>query len=323
MDTTGKMRFSCLAVVVFVLMVSFSLVSCSGGGGATAPVSVNRTVSGIVTGLTGTGLVLQDNSGDDLTLATNGTFTFATTVASGAAYAVTVKSQPAWQLCLVTNGTGTIISANVTDITVACAAQDWTIGLAAHYKCDGNANDSIGSANGMLSSGFTYTTDRHGIGTSACNFNGVDSKVTVTSSTITTPGSNGFSIAFWARRSVSSFTGSIIYGGQFSIHGSINFTVIPGSTIGVMSSFPQDTWTHIVATYDKNTLLIKIYKDGTFISQATKLDSIGGLYVTELYFGQHAWWPAATYWTGALDEVRLYGRALSDVEVQQLYDYEK
>ena len=43
-------------------------------------------MGGTVSGLSGT-VVLQDNGGDDLTVTANGSFTFATTVASGAAYA--------------------------------------------------------------------------------------------------------------------------------------------------------------------------------------------------------------------------------------------
>lgn len=80
------------------------------------------TVGGTVTGLSGTGLVLQNNLGDDRAIAADGSFTFATSVASGAAYSVTVKTQPSapYQTCIVTNATGTIAAANVTNVAVAC-----------------------------------------------------------------------------------------------------------------------------------------------------------------------------------------------------------
>ena len=51
------------------------------------------TVGGTVSGLSGT-VVLQDNGGDDLTVTANGSFTFATQAGGGAAYAVTVKTNP-------------------------------------------------------------------------------------------------------------------------------------------------------------------------------------------------------------------------------------
>ena len=82
--------------------------------------SVNAyTVGGTVSGLSGT-LVLQNNAADDLTLTANGAFTFATPVASGATYAVTVKTKPAGYTCVVSNGTGDVSAANVTNVTIAC-----------------------------------------------------------------------------------------------------------------------------------------------------------------------------------------------------------
>ena len=52
------------------------------------------TVGGTVSGLLGHGLVLRNNGGNDLTIGANGAFTFATPLATGAAYAVTVLTQP-------------------------------------------------------------------------------------------------------------------------------------------------------------------------------------------------------------------------------------
>ncbi|MGH3627408.1 MAG: beta-propeller fold lactonase family protein, partial [Sciscionella sp.] len=79
------------------------------------------TIGGTVQGVSGTGLALQDNGGDTLTVSQNGPFTFATGLAAGAAYAVTVSTQPSGQTCAVTNGTGTAASSNVTNVTVACS----------------------------------------------------------------------------------------------------------------------------------------------------------------------------------------------------------
>ncbi|TCO38350.1 GEVED domain-containing protein [Dokdonella fugitiva] len=88
------------------------------------------TVGGTVGGLTGSGLVLSLNAGaQTVPVATNGAFTFPTGLANGAAYAVTVGTQPAGQTCSVANGSGTISGANVTNVTVTCAATPtYTIG---------------------------------------------------------------------------------------------------------------------------------------------------------------------------------------------------
>src|SRR5216684_5994755 len=81
------------------------------------------SVGGTVTGLRGQGLVLEDNSGDDLSVSSNGAFTFSKRIKNGSAYSVTVKTQPSnpAQTCTVQNGSGTIDKANVTNIIVSCA----------------------------------------------------------------------------------------------------------------------------------------------------------------------------------------------------------
>lgn len=77
-------------------------------------------VGGTVTGLTGT-VVLQNNAGDDLSVTQSGTFMFATPVASGAGYAVTVKTHPTDLLCTVAAGSGSVTSADITSVAVTCA----------------------------------------------------------------------------------------------------------------------------------------------------------------------------------------------------------
>jgi len=79
------------------------------------------TVSGTLSGLaSATTVVLDDNGADALALNANGTFTFATPLAPGSTYAVTVATQPANGTCTVTYGTGTVGVSNVTNITINC-----------------------------------------------------------------------------------------------------------------------------------------------------------------------------------------------------------
>jgi len=94
-----------------------------GGGGGTTP---TYSVGGTVSGLSGTGLVLQDNGGDNLAVSGNGAFTFATKVNSGAAYAVTVSTQPSGQTCTVGSGSGTA-TGNVTNVAVTCTSTASTV----------------------------------------------------------------------------------------------------------------------------------------------------------------------------------------------------
>lgn len=79
------------------------------------------TIGGTVSGLIGTGLVLQNNAGDDLMISANGPFTFATALEDGSSYVVTVLSQATDQTCSVTNGSGVLAGADVTNVEITCA----------------------------------------------------------------------------------------------------------------------------------------------------------------------------------------------------------
>jgi hypothetical protein len=112
----------------------------SGGSGTigadnVTSVSVNcatntYTVGGTVSGLVGTGLVLENNVGDDLSVTGNGSFAFATAIVSGDAFAVTVKTQPSspMQVCSVSQGTGNVATSNVTTVAVVCATNSYAVG---------------------------------------------------------------------------------------------------------------------------------------------------------------------------------------------------
>jgi hypothetical protein len=89
-------------------------------------------VGGMVSGLAGPGLVLQNNGGDDLTLAADGSFQFDTPVAPGESYEVTVKANPAspQQRCFVYDGKGTA-TGDINTIKVDCwrnlVSRNWTM----------------------------------------------------------------------------------------------------------------------------------------------------------------------------------------------------
>jgi len=91
---------------------------------------LSRTIGGTVTGLdiTSTGLILQNNGGDDLSITANGNYTFATEVDDGQTYTVTVLTNPTLptQTCSLANATGPV-SANVTNVDVTCATNTFTI----------------------------------------------------------------------------------------------------------------------------------------------------------------------------------------------------
>ena len=114
-----------------------SVGSGAGTVGASAVTSVvvncstsNFTVGGTIDGLVGSGLVLQNNGGDDLQVASGGSFTFANAVPSGASYNVTIAAQPTGpaQACTVTNGSGVVGGAQVTSVQISCVTTEFSIG---------------------------------------------------------------------------------------------------------------------------------------------------------------------------------------------------
>ncbi|MEP7096427.1 MAG: hypothetical protein ABI748_02085, partial [Dokdonella sp.] len=68
----------------------------------------------------GSGLKLKLNNGSNLIISADGPFVFTPLLATGASYAVTVTSQPSAQICTIANDSGTIGTANVTDVAVSC-----------------------------------------------------------------------------------------------------------------------------------------------------------------------------------------------------------
>jgi 6-phosphogluconolactonase (cycloisomerase 2 family) len=90
----------------------------------------NAALSAAVSGLAGTGLVLQNtDNGDTLSVAANGTTPFDAGLTNGGAYNVTVAVQPTnpSQTCVITNGTGTASLAAGATVTVTCTTNTYTV----------------------------------------------------------------------------------------------------------------------------------------------------------------------------------------------------
>jgi sugar lactone lactonase YvrE len=122
--------------------------SVASGSGTVGNANVNNavvtcstntfTLAGSVSGLTGSGLVLANGS-DTLAVGAGATsFTLPTAVASGSSYSVVVQTQPIGQTCAVTGGSGTLGNSAVTNVTVNCGNNSFTLG---------------GSITGLVSSG--------------------------------------------------------------------------------------------------------------------------------------------------------------------------
>jgi YVTN family beta-propeller protein len=122
---TRQINIPCRCIPRFTaaVIVLVAVTACGGGGSTPPPPPpAMYSIGGIVSGLdAGQSVTLQLNGGNDQTVSTNVAFTFASKIASGSAYAVTVVGGPVGKACTVNGGAGTA-SANVTSVAVACVA---------------------------------------------------------------------------------------------------------------------------------------------------------------------------------------------------------
>ena len=137
-----KILFKLIGLITIV-----SLVSCGGsnsGGGL-----VGYSVGGTVTGLQGS-ITLRNNTTDVLTLSSSGSFSFNDKLNSGVSYNVDIQTQPAGQTCTVSNASGIIDNADVSNVMVACVDN---ITLSGSYQAapliqvDSDINDPFAVAN--------------------------------------------------------------------------------------------------------------------------------------------------------------------------------
>ncbi len=136
-----------------VTFLALLMIGCGGGGSGGGGSLATYSIGGTVTGLTGSGLVLQTNAGDVAPVSAPGAFTFAKQLGSGAEYAVAVETQPSApvQNCTITNRSGTVGTANITNVAVACSTvANYTVG---------------GTVSGLVGSGLTLAICTRPIGT--------------------------------------------------------------------------------------------------------------------------------------------------------------
>ena len=116
--------------------------SCTvSSGSGTASANVNSvavacqplyTIGGTITGLTASGLTLDNNGTAALTVpysagsSSSFSFTLGQAVAAGTNYDITVGTQPTGETCSVSGGSGTV-SADVTTVAVSCSAVTFTV----------------------------------------------------------------------------------------------------------------------------------------------------------------------------------------------------
>jgi len=214
------------------------------------------------------------------------------------------------------------------------AVADISSGLVAHYKFDGNANDSSGNGyNAIESGGVSYVSGKYAQATS---FDGDNGKyIYTTLNPLTGIGTSDFTISVWTKFNKVTdnwiyFLGENLYGGEEGIRalisndstvkiqitdlttGSSNSSTIVSSTV-----LSTDTWYHIVMS--RNNSVAYLYVNAVLNGSISSIQSLtSNEFSNSITVGVRP-----TNWNypfnGQIDELKIYNRALSESEIQELY----
>jgi|GEM_PF-1764625 len=200
---------------------------------------------------------------------------------------------------------------------------DYTDGLVANYKMNGNALDSSGYNNDGIVNGATLTNDRFGKANSAYSFNGVDNYINCGTNPMITP--SNITLSAWIKASslpqwegiISNMTS---WGTGFSLQiGSTQkiATMVSGQYLVTSWNPSIDVWYHIVATHDSSSNLNKLYVNGKL--ENTSIGSVTYESNIKTYIGVFYTSPNL-FFNGIIDDVRIYNRVLSYSDVMSLYN---
>jgi hypothetical protein len=222
----------------------------------------------------------------------------------------------------------------VTDTThdTVCA-MDECFDAVACYPFNGNANDASGNNHNGTVVNAILTTDRKGNANKAYLFDGeVTSYIELPTMSTIDATFNEVSISAWTKTTTAlwynnvfsaypdspsdRFQGAINYGhnGQNAIffdHGDIFST---GRVYQLPSPINNSTWEHYVFVVSKTGNYMKVYRDNVLVLNQATYDDISTL-SKKLYLGYR--------FEGAIDDVKIFNKALSASEVSTIYNDEK
>jgi formylglycine-generating enzyme required for sulfatase activity len=196
-------------------------------------------------------------------------------------------------------------------------------GLVAYYPLNSNSNDGSGNRKNSTSNNAVSRINRFGDQNQAYSFNGTNQGIAVNNFTFA---QTQITVSIWFICNQVGSSGNrmleqdVTNGGSIStamIAGNIpqtSFLVNGNSFVQVTSSQPANLaeWTHFVATYDGN--VAKLYINNILTGSVN--DSRGFLSKTAtLLIASGSQWAL----NGSLDDIRIYNRALSVIEIDSLY----
>ncbi len=196
--------------------------------------------------------------------------------------------------------------------------------LVVYYPFDGNSIDVSPNGNLGVVTGAILTTDRLGNANKAYKFSGTD--YIRVASPVGIPAANAArTYCAWAYPTAGSGMDLISYGvnvanQRFSM-GRVSLMikiVAQSNDTANYGSFPQDAWTFACATHNGTTAAL--YINGSSVGSEAKTFSTTA---SPLLIGKNADDTNNEFFFGSLDNIRIFSRALSAVEILALYTVEK
>ena len=207
-------------------------------------------------------------------------------------------------------------------------------GLVAYYPFDINSADQSGKGNNLgCSSMSTCPGVTNGKISKAYNFDGVDDQY-LDSSTVSLD-INQYTVSAWVKTSTKQGRMSIIEFTKSSANGNNRRGIaIAGNTeggkpiiyygndkmkTGNTGDLRDGNWHHIMGIYNGTNALI--YVDGSSVSLGAESTANAGGYSSYLRVGNSLTSGESNYFSGAIDDIRIYSRALSSSEIQEVYTF--
>lgn len=186
-------------------------------------------------------------------------------------------------------------------------------GLEGWWPFNGNANDISGNGRNGSVTGATLTTDRFGNPNSAylfSNGNNINVGASILGET-----ADKLSYSVWLKGTGPIFSKRQTEGTGWATLQSNSFSIDDDYYL-TSCSIPEapNEWTHIVATKNNDTM--SVYKNGTWL--CTYIDNHSVRSFHPMIFGYHG--GLAQSFTGMLDDIGIWSRALSPDEILQLYN---
>jgi hypothetical protein len=207
-------------------------------------------------------------------------------------------------------------------------------GLVAYYPFNGDASDASGNGNNGTVIDATPTTDRFGIVNRTYGFNGSSSYISILNSpSLQIDGD--ITVCAWVKTSnaqskgvIEKYYNGILYHGWLIETGATGGAYMEGRDgrvtaytqhSGPSAPFADNQWHFLLGLRTGN--LWKIFLDGQLSSSADVGGTAGSIEsggnITIGAFSNTT--PVNGVWQGSIDDIRIYNRALSDSEIDQLY----